>query len=207
MLSLSFTPFNHIANLMRLNMPYDYDTLIVELEKEDWEKSSREDIGIQWPGGGRSKLDYPASPILRKIIDYLRSSEAKKAVIENLYETIHQLPGRWNYWTAERMFANTTLHGELTRDAPGFVQQVHLDSKILVATGMIYLTPHQDVNWETAFHSSKEDDATLQYAPSDFGNGWMHMNDWDSWHSGGNRTDQMRYTILVPLTLAASIKV
>ena len=98
------------------------------------------------------------------------------------------------------------MHGELTRDAPGFVQQVHLDSKILIATGMIYLTPYDDVNWTTAFHSSRESDATLQYAPSDFGNGWMHMNDWNSWHSGGNRSDQMRYTMLVPLTLAENLK-
>ena len=39
--SLTLTPFNQIANLMRLNMPYTFNEVLLELEKEEWESGRR----------------------------------------------------------------------------------------------------------------------------------------------------------------------
>ena len=201
MFSLTFTPFNHIATLMRLNMPYDFEIVCAELDKEDWETGSLRN----WPDGKRSKLMSPKSPILKQIFDFLHSDEARMSVVESFDQYVPQVEERWR-WNKDKVFKNTTLHAEFTRDLPGMFQGVHMDTKFLIGTGMIYLTPHDDPLWATKFHASDQADSDYIVSPSDYCNGWMHMNDWNSWHSGGNMTDQVRYTILVPLTLATTIE-
>ena len=199
--SLTLTPFNQIANLMRLNMPYTFNEVLLELEKEEWE-SGRHDM-YNWPDGKRHKLIRPKSILLQEIFNYLSSAEPKISIINALYEHIPQCYERWR-WTKDQMIRNTTLHAEFTRDLPGFYQGVHMDTKILVATSMVYLTENNDPDVATYFHSNELGDNPIQ-APTDFGNGWSHLNDWNSWHSGRNYSDKPRYTILVPLTLAKTL--
>jgi hypothetical protein len=196
--SLTITPFNKIANLMQLNMPYTFDEVKSELDKEDWEWD-RHDLNRNWPCGGRAKLKSPASPLIKEIADYLCSYNAKTTIVNGLYQYISQCEERWR-WSLDQMLLNTTLHSEFTRDKPGFLQGVHMDTKVLVATGMIYLTEKDDPLVSTYFHTDNQGNNPVK-TPSNFGNGWFHLNDWNSWHSGGNRSNDIRYTILVPLTL------
>jgi hypothetical protein len=186
---------------MRLNMPYDFATIKAELDKEEWPVANLRN----WPDGKRAKLIRPKSKILLEIFEFINSDEARMSVVESFDKYVPQVEERWR-WDKDKVFRNTTLHAEFTRDLPGMFQGVHMDTKFLIGTGMIYLTPHDDPQWATKFHASDQADSDYIVSPSDYCNGWMHMNDWNSWHSGGNMTDQVRYTILVPLTLATTIE-
>ena len=78
MFSLTFTPFNHIATLMRLNMPYDFETIKAELDKEEWPVANLRN----WPDGKRAKLIRPKSKLLLEIFNFINSNDARMSVVE-----------------------------------------------------------------------------------------------------------------------------
>jgi hypothetical protein len=70
----------------------------------------------------------------------------------------------------------------------------------LVATGMIYLCDSNDPDQASAFYDTP-DRQSEQIVETGYGLGWVHSNNWNTWHDGWNRTDQIRYSILLALTL------
>ena len=70
----------------------------------------------------------------------------------------------------------------------------------LVGTGMIYLNEGNDPRVASGFysHPDRHDEHIVE---TGYGMGWVHSNDWNTWHDGWNRSDRVRYSILLGLTL------
>jgi hypothetical protein len=111
---------------------------------------------------------------------------------------------RWR-WSEEQMIDNTQSHGEFTRDLPEFENTIHMDSKTLVANGLIYLHEKDDPATSTYFYSTGDGKNPIR-SPGGFGDGWMHFNDYDCWHGTKNESNGIRYTLLVPLSLNKFLK-
>ena len=195
--SLDFTRVNGVYAWMKLNMPYDYSTIIKELENESgWQLDNPE----WYPDGKRYKCYSPSSSILNEIRNFFGSDAARRILCENAVKHFPGVPGgRW-LMNADQLFECTSSHCEFNRDLPGFEQYIHVDFKFLLCTGFIYLTNHDDPLVSSYFYDDRHG-ANPQRATTEFGNGWLAFNDHDSWHSGGNLSDYTRYSMLVGLTL------
>ena len=202
-LALHFTESTkHRVSTMRLDMPYSRDELIVELENEDWvSPGAINPLNIDLWNGERFKCmnPKPHHPKLTSILNFFKSPETKYQIVSWLFNTTPSLSYEYN-WTVETMCRHCTLHGEITRDSPGFVNVLHTDYRKLVATGMIYLTENDDPNLSTYFYDTMQRDNPVRI-PTNFSNGWLHSNGNDTWHEGWNKTPKVRYTILIGVTM------
>jgi len=194
---------DHKVAQVNFDFGSNYEEVFTALEAETgWEPygqyavtpNHRED----WQGY-RYKLYNPNNPLLKEIVQYFASEETKRMVVDALYAYKSDMAEKWGM-PAEQMYDNVTLHGELTKDMPGFENGIHCDFRRLVATGMIFFTNEDNVDHATHFYSNPQRDNPIQI-PSNFGEGWLHANDWDTWHDGWNRTDKVRYSMLLGLTL------
>lgn len=193
-------PLRHNVSVINMKFPWSRDEIVSELEKEDWRPFGM-DTSVphdRWPGK-RYKVLNPKSHLLNTIRDFLQSGDIHRYMIEKLYENHQSLQVTWQMYPW-RAIQNTSLHVEFTKDMPGFENGIHLDTRMLFGTGMIYLTEHDDERWASGFYNDlhKNNPVTI---PSGFGQGWIHANDYDTWHDGWNRTDQIRYSMLFALTL------
>lgn len=176
------------------------EEIIAELEKEQWNPYGQEtkiDHDI-WQGY-RYKVHRPISPMLQQISNYFRGDQAKQLVIDALFQHKKGFTVTWGM-TPEMMMRNTELHVEFTKDRPGFECGIHCDYRLLVATGLIYLSDSDNINHATVFYDNPKRENPLPI-PSGFGQGWFHANDWNTWHDGWNRTTKDRYSMLLGLTL------
>lgn len=181
-----------------MQFPWSRDELVAELEQEQWRPFGL-DTSVEhnaWPGK-RYKVLHPKSPKLQEIKYHIQSQ--MRYVIDSLYQHRPDLHTTWQMYPW-RMAQNCVMHAEFTRDFPGFENGIHLDNRMLFATGMIYLTSEHSDSWSSCFYNSCERDNPV-IIPSGFGQGWIHANNHDTWHDGWNRSDQTRYSILIALTL------
>ena len=185
-----------------IDIPYTLDDLMPELENEDWiPHGDLGEVGNNpWPGM-RFKVTRPKEENRRlsELFDYTCSDWLKKAFIEWMYKYIPNINVDWD-WHPENMYKSCHLHGEFTKDMPGFVNDIHTDYRKLVATGMIYFSRGDDPNISTYFCDDLERKNQFRM-PSGMGDGWWHANGNDTYHEGWNRTDQPRYSMLLGLTL------
>jgi len=199
--SLAFKRFDWQIMNMQLSMPYDYNTVKNELDNEVWDEG-QEINTVYWPGSKRFKCMHPTRPILKEINDYFLSPVTRRIVTDACWDnldTIRPGRGRWEL-TKDQLYNCTSMHAEFTKDLPGMDNSVHLDYKFLICTGLIYLTEKDDPKVASFFYDDKEMSNPRRWT-TEFGNGWMHMNDYNTWHSGGNFGDEVRYTMLIGLTL------
>lgn len=199
-LSIEITPKRHNFSALKVNFPWTREELISELDKEKWNPYGTE-TAVQhdeWTGK-RFKCHRPQSPILQKIINFFAEDSTRDYLIECLYRDKPILQVNWQMYPW-RMSQNTILHAELTKDLPGFENGVHCDMRRLVATGVIYLTDGDNPNLSSEFYDHPDRHNPYR-VETGYGSGWVHSNDWNTWHDGWNRTDQTRYSILLGLTL------
>jgi hypothetical protein len=199
-LSIEIVPNRYNFSSLKVDFPWSREEIIAEMEKENWhpygvETAVKHDA---WTGK-RFKCHRPASPILQKISGFFAKDSTRDYLIECLYRDKPILQINWQMYPW-RMSQNTELHAEFTKDMPGFENGVHCDMRRLVATGMIYLTDGDNPDLSSAFydHPNRENPCRV---PTGFGVGWVHSNDWNTWHDGWNRTNETRYSILLALTL------
>lgn len=187
-------------SLLQVDFPWQRDLLISELQKEDWRPYGME-TSVEhnvWTGK-RFKVHRPRSAILQQIINYFARDSVREYVVECLYRDKQSLQVNWQMYPW-RMAQNTVLHAEFTKDLPGFENGIHCDMRRLVATGMVYLVEGDDAKVASGFYDHP--DRHNEYiVPTGYGAGWIHSNDWNTWHDGWNRSDQDRYSILLGLTL------
>jgi hypothetical protein len=187
-----------------LELNHSYDLLVSEFKKESWEshKDRKNTSGLAGdPYQERAGLMNPKSLVLQSIRDYVSSDLVKKQVIDNLYQ--HQknyISSMWEGWTAEQMYNNTFWGSIYNRDHPGFAIPNHLDTRLQVATALIYFTEHDDVNQSTTFYTSENKDNKLRIE-NGFGKGVLHLNDHTSWHEGSNNSSKVRYSLICGLLI------
>lgn len=199
-LSLQILPKSHNYSSLRLNLPWPRSELISELEQQEW-RAYGMDTSVKhnvWTGQ-RFKVIFPDTPRLQQISDFFRQDNTRRYLIDCLYRDRSDLQVNWQMYPW-RMAQNTVLHAEFTKDMPGFENGIHCDMRRLVATGMIYLCDGNDPDQASAFYDTP-DRQSEQIVETGYGLGWVHSNNWNTWHDGWNRTDQIRYSILLALTL------
>jgi hypothetical protein len=202
--NLALDPISEKRHLfgVKVTIPYSRQELMEELEQEDWRPfgaTSEVDIN-HWPGK-RFKVLQPriSNKKLWEVFRFFCSQELKRQLIHALYDRLPEFPTWWG-WYPDSMFEHCHIHGEFTKDLPGFVNDIHTDYRLLVATGMVYWCEQDDARLSSFFW----DDLSRSNATrmtTGFGDGWFHANSNNSWHGGCNETDQIRYSSLLALTV------
>ena len=191
----------HQLYATKLTLPYSRDEIMHELNNEEWRKfSDTNTTGYDiWPL--RFKILQAKSSLLREIQGFFNEQKTREDLVDKLFETSPNIRGNYGL-TKDEMIANTCLHGEFTKDKPGFMCGRHIDFRLLAATGGIYLSDRDDPDIATYFYRSYNDEKEYARSTTNFGDGWLQVNDNDVWHDGGNNSkDHDRYSILVALTL------
>lgn len=199
-IKIEILPKSHNYSTLKVTFPWDREELITELDQQEWqpygmETAVRHDA---WTGK-RYKVHRPTTPKLQKISQFFRESSTRDYLIECLYRDKNILQINWQMYPW-RMSMNTELHAEFTKDLPGFENGLHCDMRRLVATGVIYLCDGNNEDLASCFYDTPMRD-NPQIVETGYGMGWVHSNDWNTWHDGWNRTNQIRYSILLGLTL------
>lgn len=199
-ITIEILPKRHNFSQLKVNFPWPREELIQELEQEQWypygmETAVKHDA---WTGK-RYKVHRPQGQRLRQISQFFGANSTKDYIIDCLYrdKPIFQINWQMYPW---RMSMNTVLHAEFTKDLPGFENGLHCDMRRLVATGMIYLCDENNEDLASGFYDTPMRD-NPHIVETGYGLGWVHSNDFNTWHDGWNRTDQTRYCILLALTL------
>lgn len=188
-----------------MDLPFSPYELRAELEAEKWIPHGA--VGAvgndPWPGMRFKVLrPKPSNKKLTSIWNYCCSDQLKQTFIDWMYQYVHGIAVDWDMHP-ETMFKTCHLHGEFTKDMPGFVNDIHTDYRKLVATGMIYLSDRDDPDLSTYFCDDLNRTNQIRMT-TNIGDGWWHANGNDTWHEGWNRTDQVRYSILLALTINTS---
>lgn len=199
-ISIEILPKRYNFSQLRVNFPWTREELLQDFESEDW-RPYGEETAVKhdaWTGK-RYKVHRPKSPRLQQISNFFAAKTTKNYVIECLYRDKPILQINWQMYPW-RMSMNSVLHAEFTKDLPGFENGIHCDMRRLIATGMIYLADRNDENIASCFydHPDRHNPCMVE---TGYGLGWIHSNDWNTWHDGWNRTDRVRYSILLALTL------
>ena len=129
-----------------------------------------------------------------KILDEIKQTMLDCSFIDEFYE-FDEFRQMWPTLTLEELKNKTSFNCALYKDSPGFSMGSHLDSRQLVVVGMIFLNPINIPEQNTILYSSKNKDDP-QNLPSGLGDGWVMANAHNTWHSGGNQSNQDRYSIL-----------
>lgn len=199
-ISFEIFPKTYNYSTLKVNFPWPREELIDELDQQDWQPYGT-DTSVKHDAwlGKRYKVNRPTTPKLLEIQKFFAKESTRRYLIECLYRDKPILQINWQMYPW-RMDMNTILHAEFTKDLPGFENGIHCDMRRLVATGMIYLCKDNDPKVASAFytHPDRHDENIVE---TGYGLGWVHSNDWNTWHDGWNRTDQVRYSILLALTL------
>jgi len=199
-ITIEILPQAHNFSKLIVNFPWPLEELITELEVEDWKPYGME-TAVQhdeW-SGKRYKCHRPKGQKLQDIVNYFARDDVREYVVECLYRDKPNMAVNWQMhpW---RMTMNTELHAEFTKDLPGFENGIHCDMRRLAGTGVVYLCEGNNPAVASAFYDHP-DRWSEQIVTTGYGLGWVHSNDWNTWHDGWNRTDKPRYSILLGLTL------
>jgi hypothetical protein len=187
---------------MQIDLPFTYEELLADLENENWINPSVENnLGNDNWGATRFKVMHPKKEhkLLRSLHHFFNSDEFKRVFVEELYNNDPGFDFDWE-WTPEEMCNHTMIHGEFSKDLPGFYNDLHTDYRKLVGTGLVYWAKANNPDVCSVFYDSREKISPVVMT-TDFGHGWMHGNCNDTYHEGWNRTDRPRYSSLIGLTL------
>lgn len=185
-----------------IDLPFTHEELLSELENETWVNPSMiNNLGNDNWGGVRFKCmnPRPEHTKLNRLKEFFCSDELKHKFVHWLYETDESMSWDWE-WTPDEMCQHTILHGEFSKDMPGFVNVLHTDYRKLVATGLVYYAKEDDSNLSTVFYDTMDRVNPVRMT-TNFGDGWLHSNGNNTWHEGWNKTDKVRYSTLLGLTL------
>jgi hypothetical protein len=187
---------------LHIELPYTHEELLSEFENEEWQNPSiLNNLGNDNWNNVRFKCMRPKEQHkrLRELHQFFSSNELKSKLVHWLYENDESMWSDWE-WTPEELCRHTNLHGEFSKDLPGFVNVLHTDFRKLVATGLVYYAKEDNPDLSTVFYDTV-DRANPVRMTTNFGDGWVHSNGNNTWHEGWNRTNQNRYSTLLALTL------
>lgn len=202
-MNIQFSENRFFLSNIQLAMDHDYETILHELFCETWIPQGNH----QYTGQENPAFNYrwliqnqnPKSKILVSIIDYLQSTTVHNLALESLYSYNPQFEGLWGM-DLNKMKRFADWHAYFQKDCPGWYLKPHTDYRRLIATGMIYLTEKDDPNLSTYFYWDNKQENEVRLS-TNFGDGWLHVNDSPNIHVGMNKSDSDRYSILIGLTI------
>jgi hypothetical protein len=169
-------PFTFSLNM---NLPYTIDEVNNEIKAYDFTPL----------GKGRHISGFRS-----KILDEIQQAIIDHSFLDEFYK-FDEFRQMWPTLTLEELKNKTSFNCALYKDSPGFSMGSHLDSRQLVVVGMIFLNPTNIPEQNTILYSNKLKDDPRNL-PSGLGDGWVMANAHNTWHSGGNKSNQDRYSIL-----------
>jgi hypothetical protein len=197
-----FIGIRRFVSKLKLELPFDRAQIIQELESENWVPHGEvAPVGHNpWPNT-RYKCLRPQwkNQALTAVSRYFGSVEFKQQAIDWMYQEYHGIDVTWGM-SADEMCRRSRTHIEFTKDMPGFVNDIHTDYRQLIATGMVYFSEHDTSDLSSYFYTDQNRSNPTRMT-TEFGDGWWHMNNYDTWHEGWNKTDQVRYSGLLGLTI------
>lgn len=183
-----------------LPLPYSYDVIVREFENEEWTNHADSEVKSNDGLAHRAVLPAPKSLILKEILEFVSSDKVKNQIIQQLYKDFPSIQSDWEGWTPEQMSKATVWGGQFLKDSPGYLLEKHLDTKLQVATGLIYFTENDNPDIATTYYTDKTGADPLRIS-TNFCNGVIHINSYNTWHSGHNKTNKDRYLMIVGLLL------
>ena len=135
---------------------------------------------------------------LKSLYDYLQSSALKDIIVDTLYQDA-EFKRLWGI-SNESLLKFTKLKTNFVIDLPGLNVKIHLDNRMLVGTGMIYLNEKSDGKQSTVFYTDDQKSNPLEISAG-FQNGWFAANTHNSWHEGFNLATTNRLSALLMLEI------
>jgi hypothetical protein len=189
---------------LTLSLAYDYKTVVDALNSEDWQAHAdrKADAGLAGnPYAERAGLLNPKSQVLKDIMEFVNSDAVKEQIVNFVYNTQGDyISSLWEGWSKEQMLQYTFWGCMFNRDQPGFHIPLHVDTRLQVATAMVYFVEKDDPQQSTVYYTSNKFDEPLRIS-NEFGNGVLHINDHTAWHEGYNKSDVTRYSLICGLLL------
>jgi hypothetical protein len=189
---------------LTLSLDHDYKTVVDCLDSEHWQTHAdrKNDAGLAGnPYAERSGLLNPKSQVLKDIIEFVNSSSVKEQLVNFVYDTQGDyISSLWEGWNREQMLQHTFWGCMFNRDQPGFHIPLHVDTRLQIATAMVYFVEEDDPKQSTVYYTSDKFDNPLRIS-NKFGNGVLHINDHTAWHEGYNQSSVTRYSLICGLLL------
>lgn len=191
--NINVEPLRANLEAISLDIPFESHEVIKDLENEDWSTKSEH-------SSKRSVLITPSSSILKEIKKFISSDSVKEQIINSFYKNFPSIKDAWNGWSEKQMAQKTLWDCAFIKDEPGFFMENHLDTRINIATGIIYLNKDPDEKRTTVYYTDKDGNNELKIS-NNFCQGVISVNDYNTRHSVRNDTDNSRYIIAVVLIL------
>jgi len=138
---------------------------------------------------------------LKNLHDNLQSNAFKNIIVNALYEDI-EFKRLWGI-SKKSFLKLTKLKANFITDLPNLNVKIHLDNRMLVGAGMIYLNDKPLGRQSTIFYTDEQKSNPMEIS-TEFQNGWFAANTQNSWHEGFNFTSTNRLSILLGLQINAS---
>ena len=136
---------------------------------------------------------------LQIVQDYFQSDILKNIIVTKLYEDT-EFKRLWGI-SKESLLKITKLTACFITDLPGLNVKIHLDNRMNVGAGMIYLNSQSDGRQSTVFYTDDQKSNPLEI-PTGFQNGWFAANTHNSWHEGFNLATTNRLSIIFNLGIS-----
>jgi hypothetical protein len=198
---------------LNLETTYSPESFRAELDTENWQIEVFKNVGGRRSGGrctidgigrydSQSSLGLIRGTILKELFSYVLTDEFKQQWISELVKD----PVFCKTWTlnnVDDIASFTKLQANYVLDKTMAKVVMHLDNRLLMATGMIYLTDTTDFvqsKQTTIFYTDQNKSDPMVITPK-FGTGWIAANTHNSWHEGMNMSGQERYSLLLGLAI------
>jgi hypothetical protein len=177
---------------LQLHTGFDREQVLEELQAINWAETQPNLMNLRWD---QHSVD---SPCLQAIDRYISSNEFKQQILDIMYQQ-----GLQEIWTMpkEQMAKVTNTGGYFAVDRPGFTCPRHVDSRGLVATGMIMFGEENNPDTSTYFYRTFDTEESYWHNSSKFEHGWLTANMHNTYHEGYNRSNRDRYSYLFSLAL------
>jgi len=140
----------------------------------------------------QSSGDFTNLPVLYEFCNNIR--EYQSNLLEYMWKDSKLFQTEWAGYTLEQLKLNTSTYCEACKDWPGFETGIHLDNRKTVTAGMVFFNQSQIEGKSTTFYNDTHGNYPM-VMPCAFGQGWYSSNNSYSWHSGTNKTNDIRYSI------------
>lgn len=198
---------------LKLESAYTADSFMQELPNENWQVEVFKNVGGRSGGkrctingvgrySSKTAIDSIKGSILRELFTYTLSESFKVQWLSVMLED-PSFCKLWGTSNLDEISNYTIVQSNYILDNSHAKIGLHLDNRLLVATGMVYLNKSDNttaLQQSTTFYTDQNKSNPLVIEPK-FGTGWAAANTHNSWHEGHNVSSQQRYSLLLGISI------
>lgn len=196
---VSYTRLRQYVYQINVELPCSASTIVDELSAIDWTPWHLPDVHNEAKHLPRVNSPVSNSELLKDIGAYFNDPTRYKV---DMLTELYRDPDFGVMWAMDynTLMKNTVCFCDLFKDEPGFTTRIHLDNRQLVTTGMITFSDIDNPDLSTSFFTSENGDSPLR-VPIGNGNGWSSAVTHNTWHTGGNFSNETRYSLYFAIAL------